>query len=102
MGMNPDTNQFEPLIKATEEQRELLERMTANVEPGTLLRPNGEPVPAHWPVFREGEEIVVKNYTFRIAHIGEKHLLLEPVGIPRIGVAEKHRQILSLYPYIEE
>lgn len=98
MGMNPDTNQFEPLTEATEYQRELLGRMTADVRPGVLLRPNGEPVPAHWPVLREGEELVVKHYTFRVAHIGEKHLPLEPVGIPQIGVAEKHRKILEGNP----
>ena len=72
MGMNPETNKLETLIDPFD-------------DPTRLVRPNGEPVPKHWSVFKEGEELVVKNYTFRVAHIGEKHLLLEPVGIPAIG-----------------
>ena len=43
-------------------------------------RPKGEPVPEHRSVFRVDEVVTVKNYTFRVAYIGEGTLLLEPVG----------------------
>jgi len=53
-----------------------------------LFRPNGKPVPGHWPIFKEGELIEIKNYTFKVAHIGESHMLLEPVGPIIIGGGE--------------
>lgn len=89
--MNPETNSFEMLSK-------YLETDDTGNQFKKLLRPNGEPVPAHWPVFRVDEEIVVKDYTFKVAHIGEKHLLLEPVGIPEIGPGKKHEEILDNNP----
>ena len=51
----------------------------------SLLRPNGEPVPQHWTQFQIGECVVIKNYTFRVAYIGETAILFEPVGIPDLG-----------------
>ena len=84
MGMNPETNQFE-MLKQIKVGDEFAKRIEGEFDPTAFVRPNGEPVPKHWSVFKEGEELVVKNYTFRVAHIGEKHLLLEPVGIPAIG-----------------
>lgn len=85
--MNPETNKFEMLKQIDEEKfkDKFAKRITEEFDPTAFVRPNGEPVPKHWSVFKEGEELVVKNYTFRVAHIGEKHLLLEPVGIPAIG-----------------
>ena len=80
--MNPETNQFE-MLKQIDEG--FMGNTEGEFDPTAFVRPNGEPVPKHWSVFKEGEELVVKNYTFRVAHIGEKHLLLEPVGIPAIG-----------------
>jgi hypothetical protein len=87
MGMNPDTNRFEELI--TGEEKEALEKLKGefdklgaieSMESAHLLRPNGEPVPKHWSVFKVGEDIVIKNYTFRVAYIGETSILFEPVG----------------------
>ena len=79
--MNPETNRFEPLTEATEEQRKLLEKMTASfVEPRTLLRPNGEPVPKHWITLSPGKLVEVEGYTFKVAHIGEQYVVLEPHG----------------------
>lgn len=91
MGMNPKTNRLEELCEPTKEQKALLQAMTAHCEPSTitLVRPDGSPVPEHWSVFRVGEEVVVKNYTFKIGYIGESALLLEPVGPVVIGEKEK-------------
>ena len=91
--MNPDKNQFEALRQAagegdddltkdllTEKFTERLIKKIGEPEPkATLVRADGSPVPEHWPIFKVGEEIVVKNYVFRVAYIGETTLLLEPV-----------------------
>lgn len=50
-----------------------------------LVRPNGEPVPGHWSTYKTGEEVVIKGYRWVIAHLGEKHLLLEPIGPVLVG-----------------
>lgn len=86
--MNPETNRFEKLEEPNELQKQLLDRMTCSCPPGALLRPNGEPVPAHWSVFTVGEEIVIKGHTFKVAYIGECNILFEPVGVPMIGDRE--------------
>jgi hypothetical protein len=84
--MNPDTNKFERLASLTDEELSKQNRALSNALEGltgtskTLLRPNGEPVPKHWTVLRVGQDVVVENYTFTVAHIGESHLLLEPKG----------------------
>jgi len=88
--MNPDTNRFEPLYEPTEQQKELLKKLTTQCKNKEfhvqkLLRPDGSLVPEHWSIFKIGEEIVIKNYTFKIGYIGESTLLLEPVGIVEIG-----------------
>ena len=99
--MNPETNKFE-LLRPDTDQNEgpgglqhvvagdlslasvgLLKRV---VMKQSLLRPNGEPVPEHWTQFQIGECVVIKNYTFRVAYIGETSILFEPVGIPDLGV----------------
>lgn len=74
--MNPLTNKFE-MLNWIEPK---LEFDTFN-----LVRPNGEKVPKHWCVLKVGEEIVIKNYTFKIAYIGESNILLEPIGVPIIN-----------------
>ena len=84
--MNPDTNKFEFLHHKMLDKFFEKERVFAAKSIGPdLVRPNGEPVPKHWSVFRVDEEVVVKDYTFKVAHIGESHLLLEPVGPVIIG-----------------
>lgn len=81
--MNPDTNRFEPLTPSMAAEKRKVEReleaKMAELQ-GQLLRPNGEPVPKHWAVFKVGEEVVIKEYTFRVEYIGETAILFEPVG----------------------
>lgn len=100
--MNPETNKFELLRPVTDQDEDqgndlrhtttgdphqagvgLLKRM---VQQQSLLRPNGEPVPQHWTQFQVGELVAIKNYTFKVAYIGETAILFEPVGIPDLGV----------------
>ncbi len=71
--MNPETNQFEALLELPAP------------EGSRLLRPNGEPVPAHWTVLTVGENVVVKGYTFKVAYINETTLVLEPLSTAVIG-----------------
>lgn len=82
--MNPETNKFEAL-----------EYPLSNILPSSvdefnlsLLRPNGSPVPKHWSVFRVGEDVVIKDYTFKVAYIGESAILFEPVGVVIIKSSE--------------
>lgn len=71
--MNPETNRLEAL------------RFIDDIRGSQLVRPNGEPVPPHWPVFAEGELVELKGYTFKVAHIGESYLVLEPTGPLVVG-----------------
>lgn len=71
--MNPKTNEFENLNK--------LIKNISNETTSLLVRPNGEPVPEHWSVFQVGEEVLLKNYKFKVGYINQKTLVLEPVGI---------------------
>lgn len=64
MAINPDTNKIEPL----------------DFIAGELVRPDGSPVPKHWATFRVDELVVIKDYTFRVAYIGESNILFEPVS----------------------
>ena len=109
MAMNPETNTMEPLAVVSQEAVDdlrLTEAMSAAeaataimpgqealtlaramdqaekilAKPGQLVRPNGEPIPEHWSTYKVDEEVVIKRYRWRVAHIGERHLLLEPVG----------------------
>jgi hypothetical protein len=73
--MNPETNKFELLSTG----------VLPHLKQQLLLRPNGEPVPQHWTQFQVGECVVIKNYTFKVAYIGETVILFEPVGIPNLG-----------------
>ena len=100
MGMNPETNEMEPLSPASQEAflalKQQAERFgqfenAARLMPGQLLRPNGEPVPEHWSTYKVGEEVEVKGYRWSVAHIGERHLLLEPVGPVLVGDGDANR-----------
>ncbi len=68
--MNPDTNKFEKLEKGL-------------FGDANLTRPDGSPVPKDWSIFTVGEEVTIKDYTFKVAYIGESVILFEPVG-PRV------------------
>ena len=79
--MNPDKNKFEPLREicgADEALRkkvqELKDELSCRVLPTSLVRADGSPIPKHWSVFSVGEQVAVKNYTFKVAHIGESYL----------------------------
>ena len=91
MGMNPDTNRFEELSEGSELKEKFLAEYnkckahSPEDVPGTLFRPNGEPVPKTWTVFEMGENVVIKNYTFKVAYIGETSVLFEPVGPVILG-----------------
>jgi len=80
--MNPETNRFEPL------HEEFDERFGKLAKEAALLRPDGTPVPKHWSIFTVGEEVVIKDYTFKVAYVGETSILFEPVGLPVIGTME--------------
>ena len=85
--MNPETNRFEMLKEDQEQPDPSIEELKRFVrQQNQLLRPNGQPVPEHWTQFQIGECVVIKNYTFRVAYIGETSILFEPVGIPDLGV----------------
>jgi hypothetical protein len=92
MAMNPDTNRFEPaflkeMLKAEEDgllvEREDVARqkqeMLDAIE-SRLVRADGSPVPRSWTVFKLDEHVVIKDYTFKVAYIGETAILFEPVG----------------------
>jgi hypothetical protein len=93
--MNPETNQFEILRNLSDDERkeqakalETLKEVFGEFHPN-LLRPNGEPVPKTWTIFKVGEEVMIKGYTFKVAYIGEKVILFEPVGPVVIKTEEK-------------
>jgi hypothetical protein len=80
--MNPETNKFEGLkYLITEKYKtdDAFEKALAQVE-NKLIRPNGESVPKHWSVFAIDEEIVIKDYTFKVVYINESSITFEPVG----------------------
>lgn len=97
--MDPDNNRFVPLREETPEEAQKQKRSndftrdlhahfasTAKAKAeARLLRPDGSPVPEHWGIYTVGELVVLKAHTFRVAHIGEAHLLLEPVGPALVG-----------------
>ena len=74
--MNPETNKLEKLTNTniTEIENQIQKLQS------TLLRPNGEPVPQHWTIFTQGQNVVVNNYTFKIAHMNESCIILEPIS----------------------
>lgn len=96
MGMNPETNKFESLgvdprnemlanfEKSVSDQAKTLAQLS--LQRMDLLRPDGTPVPKHWTVFSLSELVNIKGYTFRVAHIGESHILFEPVGPMDIAI----------------
>jgi ribonuclease BN (tRNA processing enzyme) len=89
--MNPDTNKFEQLHTALQTEVEALTlKAKAGIEKAsaTLVRPNGQPVPETWTQFQTGETVVIKNYTFKVAYIGETAILFEPVGPVLVGQEE--------------
>jgi hypothetical protein len=92
--MNPETNKFEPIfIQEDDKSMKALEKAFKATQPETpvfrALRADGTPVPEHWTILSKDEKIVIKNYTFKVAYIGESYLVLEPVGIVDLSKQEK-------------
>jgi len=85
--MNPDTNKFEAVFTPNEVKTDAAGLQDALK---TLLRADGSPVPHHWAVFALGELVTIKNYTFRVAYIGESNILFEPVR-PEDALKEQAR-----------
>lgn len=54
--------------------------MLKRMENFGLVRPDGSPVPKTWKVFAEGELVVIKDYTFKVAYINESSITFEPVS----------------------
>lgn len=84
MALNPETNKFEPVEKPTIAQLEKLigngEKVDIRPDGTVLVRSDGSAIPKHWSVFKIGETVVIKDYTFRVAYIGESNILFEPVS----------------------
>lgn len=99
--MNPNTNRFEELVaihgpeeaaRIKREQDEALADLRNTFEQvqdaalcRVLVRPDGSPVPKNWSVFTIGEHVVIKDYTFKVAYVGETAILFEPVGPVVLG-----------------
>jgi hypothetical protein len=85
--MNPDTKTFEELKEQLDEKKLYF---------GKLLKPDGRPVPDTWLICGAGDLVTVernnRSFTFRVAYVGEKVLVLEPadpiVGSPQEGKKE--------------
>jgi len=89
--MNPNTNKFEELQTLTEKDLSIqkqIDRLSGEIY-GEFYRPNGEPVPKHWSIFRVGKNYVINNYTFKCVYIGETSILFEPVGIVEVDKKTK-------------
>jgi hypothetical protein len=69
--MNPNTNKFEELHAQS---------LKDALQESFLVRPDGTPVPKTWSIFSVGEIVTIKDYTFKVAYIGESNILFEPVG----------------------
>ncbi len=78
--MNPDTNKFEPLSES-----HLNLNLKTTPERSFLVRPDGTEVPKHWTQFQVGEAVVIKDYTFKVAYVGETSILFEPLGPAVVG-----------------
>ena len=87
--MNPDTNKFEALKEVcsidTPQRSHFVDELVADWAAGKLLRHDGSEVPKHWAIFKVGELVVIKDYTFKVAYIGETAILFEPVEPQIVG-----------------
>ena len=95
--MNPDTNKFEKLSELQDDIERQIDEAMGKVNP-KLLRPDGTPVPKSWTIFTVGELVVIKNYSFKVVHIGESHILFEPVSIEEVSKIDKVNKKNRSYP----
>lgn len=70
--MNPETNQFEEVFQEKTDYAKLVD---------ILVRRDGSPVPKEYPVFKIGEEFILKGYKFKVARIDKDELVFTPVGM---------------------
>lgn len=63
--MNPETNRFEPVKEVDGELHRILKV---------------EVVPDSWPVFQEGQELIIDDYRWKVESCKESTLNLEAVG----------------------
>jgi hypothetical protein len=78
--LNPETNKFEMLEMIKKDGGKLARAIDGRLYE-QLTR---EMAPKSVPIFRIGEERVIKGYIFRVVEIKEKRLVFEPVG-PDVG-----------------
>ncbi len=80
--LNEQTNKFEKVepVMAFPNESKLVEKLSnlksVNID---FVKPDGSPIPIAAKIFKEGELVVIKDYTFRVAYIGESNILFEPV-----------------------
>lgn len=87
--MNPDTDKFE---KSMNLSGAINLSEAIDIWP-VLFRPDGSLVPKHCSMFQIGETVVIKNYTFKVAYVGENAILFEPVSESVIGDYFEKREI---------
>jgi len=78
MALNPESNKFEKARQITQEEFDKLSDQLSDMH-SQLVKIDGSPIPKHWTVFKVGELITIKDYTFKVAYIGESNILFEPV-----------------------
>jgi len=69
-----------------------LEAMQAQVASATAIDATTHGMPALWPRFKEGEELIVKGMKFELARINAATLVLRP----KCGPDQSARQIVSM------
>jgi len=81
MAVNPETNRIEALQESPDSDLNAkMEKLQEQFTAAKLVRPDGSPVPKTWTTFTVGELVVIKDYTFSVAYIGETNVLFEPVS----------------------
>ena len=78
MAINPETNRIVKCEVPDEAQAMYLKNLEG--ARSDIVNINGSPIPKHWTVLKEGELIVVKDYTFRVAYMNDAGVLLEPAS----------------------
>ena len=78
MAVDPETNRIVKCEVPDEAQAMYLKNLEG--ARSDLVSVNGDPIPKYWTILKEGELVVVKNYTFRVAYMNDAGVLLEPVS----------------------
>lgn len=83
--MNPDTNRLEAIKEVFGDKSIIGSLQQLQGLASKLVRPDGSEVPKHWAIFKVGELVVLKDYTFKIGYMNEGTIILEPVGPIEVG-----------------